>query len=125
MNRTRLTVTTALVAGAVLFAGCSSDDEGGTDSAGALAVESSNTACTPAQSTVEAGSVKLSVKNTGSAPTELYVYEGDKILSEVENIGPGTSRTLTVTLKAGGTYSLRCKPGQKGDGITAPLTVTP
>jgi len=104
--------------------GCGGDDDA-TGSAAALTVQSSDTACTPSQSTLNAGTVKIVVNNTGGNPTELYVYEGDKILSEVENIGPGTARDLTVTLKAGTNYSLVCKPGQKGDGIKTPITVTP
>jgi len=103
--------------------GCGGDDDA-TGSSAPLSVESSDTACTPSQATLKPGTVKIVVNNTGSKPTELYVYEGDKILSEVENIGPGTARDLTVTLRAGNEYSLVCKPGQKGDGIKAPITVT-
>lgn len=121
----RRPVLAGLIAVVVLIAGCGGGDDGGDGAAGAVSVESSNDACTPAPSSVSAGSVKFTVKNTGGAATELYVYEGDKILSEVENIGPGTSRDLTVTLKAGGEYNLVCKPGQKGDGIKVPITVNP
>ena len=49
--------------------------------------------------------------------------ENDDIVGEVENVGPGTSRTLTVDLSAG-EYRARCKPGQEGDGITTEFTVS-
>ncbi|MFN8076603.1 MAG: iron uptake system protein EfeO [Kineosporiaceae bacterium] len=45
------------------------------------------------------------------------------MVAERENIGPSTSVDLTVELAAG-TYTLRCKPGMKGDGINSSLTVT-
>jgi uncharacterized cupredoxin-like copper-binding protein len=68
------------------------------------------------------------VTNDGSKVTEVYVYakSGDaftRVVSEVENIGPGTSRDLDVDLSAG-TYEVACKPGQKGDGIRQKITVT-
>jgi uncharacterized cupredoxin-like copper-binding protein len=68
------------------------------------------------------------VTNDGSKVTEVYVYakSGDaftKVVSEVENIGPGTSRDLDADLSAG-TYEVACKPGQKGDGIRQKITVT-
>jgi iron uptake system component EfeO len=53
--------------------------------------------------------VKLSVRNSGSAATELYVYEEGKVLTEVENVGPGTSRTLSAELRSGKSYELACK----------------
>jgi len=60
--------------------------------------------------------------------TEVYVYgEQDgaytRVISEVENIGPGTSRDMEVDL-AGGTYEVACKPGQTGDGIRTQITVS-
>jgi iron uptake system component EfeO len=45
------------------------------------------------------------------------------VVAEVENIGPGISRDMSADL-APGTYEVACKPGQTGDGIRAPLTVT-
>ena len=57
--------------------------------------------------------------------TEFYVYaEGDRVMGEVENIGPGLSRQLIVLLPEPGTYQTACKPGMVGDGIRADFTVT-
>ena len=57
--------------------------------------------------------------------TEFYVYgAGDRIIGEVENIGPGITRPLSVEIPQGGTYTTACKPGMVGDGIRAPFTVT-
>jgi len=85
-------------------------------------VVSTNDSCMPATTSFAPGKVKLSIKNNGSSATELYVYDGDKVVTEVENVGPGTSRSLTADLKAGKTYQLACKPGSKE--IRVPITVT-
>ena len=90
----------------------------------AVDVTSSNSECSSAKTHFDAGSISFKVHNTGSKVTELYVYgENDKILGEVENVGPGTARTLTVDLRKGD-YELACKPGQTGSGIRTKISVT-
>ena len=60
-------------------------------------------------------------KNTGTKTTEFYMYgTGDRIMGEVENIGPGLTSQLIVEVPDGGTYTTACKPGMVGDGIRAP-----
>jgi len=79
-----------------------------------IAVESTDQACTSPASEVAAGTTTFRVQNKGTKPTELYVLGAkDKVLGEVENVGPGTARTLTVKLEPGD-YDLGCKPGQSG-----------
>src|SRR5690242_1685246 len=91
---------------------------------GAIAVTATDSACQIATTTLPAGKNTLKVTNKGGKVTELYVYgAGDKIVTERENIGPGTSAELTVELAAG-TYQIACKPGMKGDGIRQKITVT-
>jgi len=130
-------VTTRRSALAVGFAGllalpalaaCSSDSASSTASASAIKVTSSDTTCELSTSTIAAGKTTFAVTNTGSQVTEVYVYgmDGDaftKIVSEVENIGPSTSRDMSADLTPG-TYEVACKPGQTGSGIRSPLTVT-
>ncbi len=107
----------AVVLGA---AACSSS----ADSKDAIAVKSTDTECEVAKTDLTAGPVTFRVTNGGSDVTEVYVYtkSGD-VKSEVENIGPGTSRNLNANLTAGD-YEVACKPGMKGDGIRTPITVT-
>lgn len=94
-----------------------------TSTTDAIAVEATDTACVPAKTQFKAGKVTFAVHNTGKEVTEMYVYgKNDAIKGEVENVGPGTTRTVTATLDAG-TYSLVCKPGQQGAGIRASITV--
>lgn len=91
-------------------------------------VAAKDSSCEVAKTALTAGSYTFKVSNQGSQVTEVYVYgkKGgafSKIVGEAENIGPGTSRDLTVEL-AGGTYEVACKPGQKGDGIRQRITVS-
>jgi len=73
---------------------------------------------------LKAGKHTFSVKNDGDKVTEVYVYApGDRVVSEKENIGPGTTVTFTADLPAG-RYDVACKPGQTGDGIRQTVNVT-
>ena len=87
-------------------------------------VEATDSACEVSATKLDAGPLTFKVTNEGSKVTEFYVYaEGDRIMGEVENIGPGLSRNLVVDLPKG-TYEGACKPGMAGDGIRQTLTVT-
>ena len=90
-----------------------------------ITVTSSDDACDLSATEVPSGSLTFEVSNTGSDVTEFYLYGdgGDRIVSEVENIGPGLERELVVAVKPGD-YIAACKPGMKGDGIRVDLTVT-
>jgi uncharacterized cupredoxin-like copper-binding protein len=117
----RRSSTVALAFGAVALLGAAACTSSSKD---AVSVTSTDTVCTPERTTFDAGKLTFRVVNRGSKPTELYVFgENDEVISEVENVGPGTSRELTVDLGAG-RYELGCKPGQTGDGIRVPITVT-
>ena len=113
-----------------LVASCGGADDAGTGSpSGAtVAVAAGDDSCDVDRTELEAGAVTFAVTNKGSSTTEVYVYGDDdgeftRVIGEVENIGPGTSRDLDVDL-AGGSYEVACKPGQSGDGIRTPITVT-
>lgn len=112
-----------------LLAACSTNGAV-TDSASVpvVAVDAGDATCHVARTDLTAGAVAFAATNKGSSVTEVYGYgEQDgayrKIIGEVENIGPGTTRTLDVTL-APGSYEVACKPGQKGDGIRTRVTVS-
>ncbi|MGL4743405.1 MAG: iron uptake system protein EfeO [Dermatophilaceae bacterium] len=124
--RQRALTTILLTPLALGLAGCGSGettDSGGQD--GPIAVTASDTECEVARAEAPAGTVKFTVKNTGTKVNEFYVYaEGDRIIGEVENIGPGLSRDFLVDVSEPGTYETACKPGMVGDGIRADFTVT-
>lgn len=99
---------------------------GGTaDGKGPITVEASDTACEVSRVEAPAGTVEFTVTNSGTKVNEFYVYaEGDRIMGEVENVGPGLSRSFHVELAEPGTYQTACKPGMVGDGIRGDFTVT-
>jgi iron uptake system component EfeO len=92
---------------------------------GPIAVEAADDACKVARTTANTGNVTFEVTNKGSKVTEFYLFaEGDRILGEVENIGPGLTRRLIVEVTEAGKLQTACKPGMKGDGIRGEFTVT-
>ncbi|MCF7551264.1 iron uptake system protein EfeO [Pseudonocardia sp. WMMC193] len=111
---------------ALLLAGCTSTAQPpAAESGGPITVAAGDTSCEVSAVEAPAGNISFSVKNTGTKVTEFYLYgTGDRIMGEVENIGPGLSRDLIVEVPDGGSYTTACKPGMVGEGIRAPFTVT-
>jgi iron uptake system component EfeO len=114
---------------AVALAGCTStapaQNAGGGAAGGPITVQASDTACAVSATEAPAGNITFSVNNAGSKVTEFYLYGvGDRIMGEVENVGPGITRQLIVEVPDGGTYTTACKPGMVGDGIRGQFTVT-
>jgi iron uptake system component EfeO len=85
---------------------------------GALTVTSTATECTVSAATAPAGTVVFTVTNGSETVTEFYLLGENEaqIMGEVENIGPGLSRDLVVTLEPGNYYTT-CKPGSASTGI--------
>jgi iron uptake system component EfeO len=126
-SRAAVLVTTAICTAATLAACTSTAPPTGGDAAGGgpIAVTAGDASCDVAAAEAPAGKITFSVRNTGSKVTEFYLYgTGDRIMGEVENIGPGLTRDLIVEVPDGGSYTTACKPGMVGDGIRAPFTVT-
>ncbi|MCF3123168.1 cupredoxin domain-containing protein [Streptomyces arenae] len=126
MRPVRLSVVTAIATAAALTAvtGCTekSDAKGG--GARSVSVTATDDSCEVSKKELPAGHVELAIENKGSKVTEVYIlFPDDRIVSERENIGPGTKQKLTAEVKAG-TYDIACKPGMKGDGIRQKVTVT-
>ncbi|MER5972197.1 iron uptake system protein EfeO [Streptomyces sp. NPDC002055] len=114
----------AAVAAAALTAVTGCAEKTDAKGPGAIEITASDTACKVSKKTFAAGHVELAVENTGAKTTEVYVYApGDRIVTERENIGPGTKATITTTVKAG-SYEIACKPGMKGDGIRQKVEAT-
>ncbi len=124
-----ITVRRATALGAVLLlaglTGCADDKPAASDDGtGPVAVKATDSECSLSRKDVKSGTSTFSVANGGSKVTEFYVYaEGDRVMGEVENIGPGLKRDLIVELPTG-KYQAVCKPGMIGDGIRGDLTVT-
>ncbi|MEV4561782.1 cupredoxin domain-containing protein [Kitasatospora sp. NPDC049285] len=124
-----LPVLAAALLALPLVAACGGNGKTASSSAdaGKVAINATDTACEIAGTDFQAGDVTFAIHNKGGRATEVYVYGEQKdtftkVVTEVENIGPGTSRDMPVKL-APGTYEIACKPGQTGDGIRKRITV--
>ncbi|WP_432135717.1 iron uptake system protein EfeO [Streptomyces sp. bgisy154] len=125
MRAARLSFVTAAAAAAALTAvtGCTQKSDGG-DGDRVINVTATDDKCETSAKEIAAGHVELAIENKGSKVTEVYLlFPDDRVVTERENIGPGTKQRVTAEVKAG-EYQIACKPGMKGDGIRQPLKVT-
>ena len=121
--RLLLTGTAAL---ALLLTGCtdnpqnsqSSGESSGGSNGSTVKVTIKDDACDVETSSVPSGQVTFEISNEGTKPNELEVLAENQlqILSEQENIGPGTTATMTTALKEG-QYFTACKPNMVGDFV--------
>jgi iron uptake system component EfeO len=119
------TVVTAAALAACTSTAPTAPGAGGGAAGGPITVAANDTACDVSATEAPAGNISFSINNAGSKVTEFYLYgTGDRIMGEVENIGPGLTRQLIVEVPDGGTYTAACKPGMVGDGIRSPFNVT-
>ncbi|MDF3297257.1 iron uptake system protein EfeO [Streptomyces tropicalis] len=124
MRAARLSVVTAAATAAALTALTACTAKGGAEKGQAIRVTAADSRCDTSTTAVPAGRVTLEIANKGSRATEVeIVLPDDRIVSEKENIGPGTTYTLTAEVKAG-SYEIACRPGMKGHGIRQKLDVT-
>lgn len=94
---------------------CTQKSSGGDGKSGAITLQAADDACELSQASAPAGAITFEVTNEGSKITEFYLYSPDKkVVSEVEGIGPGTSRTMTVKVTQAGAFTTACKPGMVG-----------
>ncbi|MGW2699268.1 iron uptake system protein EfeO [Streptomyces sp. NPDC001340] len=123
MRAVRLTVTAAAtVAALTALSACTAKSDA--KDGDAIQVTAADSKCETSAKSVPAGQVTLKIENKGSKATEVEIlFPDDRIVSEKENIGPGTKYTLTAEVKAG-SYEIACVPGMKGKGVRQKLTVT-
>ena len=93
---------------------------------GVLTVSSTDTECTISANTAASGNATFQITNDGGKITEFYLLGSDglRIVAEKENIAPGASAELSVSLQPGD-YFTACKPGMRGANVgEAAFTVT-
>ncbi|WP_328496704.1 EfeM/EfeO family lipoprotein [Streptomyces sp. NBC_00414] len=125
MRAVRLSVVTAAATAAALAAvtGCTEKSDASSEDH-VVEVTATDTKCEVSKTEFPAGHVQMDVTNKGSKVTEVYLlFPDDRIVTERENIGPGTRQKVTAEVKAGD-YRIACKPGMKGKGIRQDVTVT-
>ncbi|WP_306320894.1 MULTISPECIES: iron uptake system protein EfeO [unclassified Streptomyces] len=126
MRAARLTLSTAVAAVAALTAvtGCTEKSDAKSAGSGAVKVVADDSSCKVSKTRFPAGHVELAVENKGSRVTEVEIlFPDDRIVSERENIGPGTKHSLTAEVKSGD-YRIACIPGMKGKGHRQDVKVT-
>ncbi|MFC9466834.1 iron uptake system protein EfeO [Streptomyces coelicoflavus] len=125
MRAARLTAVTAVATAAALAAvtGCT-EKSGAEDGEHVIAVTATDDKCEVSKKEFPAGHVELAIENKGSKVTEVYLlFPDDRVVTERENIGPGTKQRVTAEVKAGD-YRIACKPGMKGKGIRQDVKAT-
>lgn len=110
---------------ALLLTGCT-DNTKTASADGAITVTESDTECSVGTATAPAGQLTFKITNNGQKTNEFEVLAADglRILGELENIGTGTTRELTVRVDEPGEYLVACVPGQVGAGMRQAFTVT-
>lgn len=91
-----------------------------------ITVSSTTSDCLVSANSTTSGTAQFSITNDGEKTTEFYLLGSDglRIVSEKENIAPGQTADLTVSLQPGEYYTA-CKPGMRGENVgTAAFTVT-
>ncbi|MGW0336792.1 iron uptake system protein EfeO [Streptomyces sp. NPDC003011] len=125
MRAVRFSALTAAATAAALAAVTGCTDKGGSaDGDRVVNVTATDDTCEVSAKEFPAGHVELAIENKGSQVTEVYLlFPDDRIVTERENIGPGTRQKVTAEVKAGD-YRIACKPGMKGDGIRQDVKAT-
>ncbi|MFD6742715.1 iron uptake system protein EfeO [Streptomyces anthocyanicus] len=125
MRAARLSLVTAVATAAALAAvtGCT-EKSGAEDGEHVVTVTATDDKCEVSKVRFPAGHVELAIENKGSKVTEVYLlFPDDRVVTERENIGPGTRQRVTAEVKAGD-YRIACKPGMKGKGIRQDVRAT-
>ena len=113
-----------LVLATILIGAAACTETNSDGASAAIKVRSTADVCEVAATEAPSGNLVFEVTNDGSEVTEFYILADDgRIVGEVENIGPGITRNLSVEAAAGNYFTV-CKPGMVGDGIRAAFTVT-
>ena len=123
-NALTLLPLTAMGLGLAACADNPKNAKGGASGSGAaqeITVTLTDDSCKLSSASFPSGVVTFTITNSGTVPNEFEVLTEDKlqIVSEQENIGPGTTTKLTTSLKEG-TYYAACKPNMVGElkGVT-------
>jgi iron uptake system component EfeO len=100
----------AISAVLIALTGCVANTPAGNAST-KLTVDSTGTECLVSANTAVAGDISFTVTNSSDAETEFYFLGANgKLISEVEHLGPDTTRSMVVSVKAG-KYFTACKNG--------------
>ncbi|MFB4308670.1 EfeM/EfeO family lipoprotein [Actinomadura sp. GTD37] len=103
VGRVALGFAVSLVVAAAALSGC------GGSGGYAVTVQVGRAHCGEGWSHSAAGTRSLLVHNGDSSSVDVTVVSGGAVFAELEDVGPGTTRPLRVSLAAG-TYTVTCRP---------------
>jgi iron uptake system component EfeO len=111
-------IVAAAVCGTLLATGSSSHHPAA--AAAGTAVQVSPGTCGQGWTRPHAGTQVFELRNTSSTAAEVYLTDAHTgaIFAELEDLAPGTSRTMRVTL-GNGSYAFKCLPDD-ADAVTGP-----
>ena len=119
MNKRVVAATGLALTGTLLLAGCvQKQDQVEVAAGNMLTVTSTPDTCEISAASASSGNVTFSISNDGVQTTEFYLLGADglRIAAEKENIAPGSTAELTVSLQPGDYYTA-CKPGMRGANV--------
>jgi len=119
MNKRVVAATGLALTGTLLLAGCvQKQDQVEVAAGNMLTVTSTPDTCEISAASATSGNVTFSISNDGVQTTEFYLLGADglRIAAEKENIAPGSTAELTVSLQPGDYYTA-CKPGMRGANV--------
>lgn len=126
MTSRQLVLSTLLTTSLALALTACVDKEAQQADGNTITVSSTTSDCLVSTNSTSSGTAQFSITNDGEKTTEFYLLGSDglRIVSEKENIAPGQTADLTVSLQPGEYYTA-CKPGMRGENVgTAAFTVT-
>ena len=101
-----------VLASAALMTGCTANNQAASNTSsdaadGAITVTITDTTCDVSSATAKSGTVTFNVTNNGTAVNEFEILAEDQlqIVSERENLTPGTTTEVTVILEPGTYYT--------------------
>ena len=107
MRNRALLFAAPLAAATLLLSGCVANATAGGDGS-SLTVTSTADDCAVSSNTVASGTISFAVSNSTDQVSEFYLLaeDGLRIVGEVENVGPGVSRTLVVRAQPGNYFTV-------------------
>lgn len=106
-----------LISSVVALSGC------GGSASGAVTVQVGRAHCGEGWSRARAGTQAVLVHNGDSASVDVAVVSGGAVFAELEDVGPGATRPLRVSLGAG-TYAVTCRPEDASSVMGPQVRVT-
>lgn len=127
-RRRTVPIAAAAILGSALISACGAAPAASGPAAsvppGTIVVTTTEYAFAPAALTAPAGAVTFRVTNSGNETHEFEIFKGETVVDEVEDIIPGITRELKVTMEPGDYTFICALNGHDALGMKGTLTIT-